>query len=197
MNFDELLPLSTMVDTPSAPSGYPSHLRTAFIRSTMGGMRELRDAAVRDGHEVTEVLLHRRDGWVFWHRKATGWIIDGTNWQSSREDETTLKVDNKTNVEQEVFDLIVGDASDIGTMAGLRARTQACEDLLHEITDPMDLEDGESIVYFLDPDEHFSVRYQVHSDDNGYSYDTHQYRIGLLIERNEADYWDGNGSLKQ
>lgn len=197
MNFDELLSQADLVETTSEASGYPSNLSMAFTCATMSALRELRAAAIEDVHNVTEVLLHRQDGWALWHRKARGWIIDNTNWQSSKESDTVLRVDNKTNIGQDVFDLIVGDASRIRTMDELRMYARACEDLLNELADPDDMEDGESIVYFLDPDQLYSVRYEVHSDQNGYSYDTHQYCIGLLIKQNEAGYWDGDESLKR
>lgn len=185
MSFDELLWEADKVETTSEANGYPSRLKMAFTFNTMSRLRELRDAAIEEGHKVTEVFLHRQDGWALWHSSKRH--IEGIDWQALTEQDITIHLTNATDVEQEVFDLIVGDTSLIRSMRDLETYTLLCKRLLGELADPDCMEDGESIMYFLDLDQGYSVKYEVHSDQNGYSYDTHHYCLALLIEQVEED----------
>lgn len=184
--YQDMIANAECVDTTREASGYPRGLKVAYTADTMGELRELRDAAEAAGHEVEVIRLHRQDGWALWARSEGGDLEDDAYMGRSERD-TVVTLNSDSHAEAEAFDLLCGEGFTIEDENGLFRTAAAVRNLADELPDTSDLEEGEAINVFVDLDN-ACVDYTVKTGQNGYSYDTHQYRTAILIkEREEAE----------
>jgi hypothetical protein len=183
-NYRDLIAKAERIDTTTGMNGYPRALRVAYTADTMGELRALKDAAEAEGHEVEVIRLHRRDGWNLWERHYDSGL-DDDRWMGIDDHDWTVKIDKDSAIGQVAFEAVVGtDGGHIQDPAALFDAAQQVQELADALPDPDDLEEGEEVVCFLDPDNGWSIDYTVKTGQNGYSHDTHQYRTALLIATN-------------
>jgi hypothetical protein len=184
-SYADALTAAKAIDTTTGMNGYPSHLKVAYTADTMEELRDLKEAAEAEGHEVSVLWLHRREAWALWERN-NGHDLDDDAWMGQSERDWTITIDNTTNSEQEAFDAICGTRYEVEDAADLIAKAKMVQELAKELGDGDDLGDGEKIIAFLDSSE-WGINYTVRTGQNGYSYDTHQYKTALLIEEREQE----------
>jgi len=185
-SYAEALSAAHTVDTTTGMNGYPQHLKVAYTADTMGELRELKEAAEADGHEVTVLRLHRRDGWALWERSRDNNLEDDA-WMGIGEQDWTVRVHANTDREQEAFEVICGTKYEVESAFDMLNAANNVRSLASELPSPHDLEDGEQVIVFLDANNGYSINYTVKTGQNGYSYDTHHYCTALLIEEREEE----------
>lgn len=181
------LDLSTaeQVDTTTGMNGYPRHLRVAYTADTMGELRELKEAAEAAGHEVSVIQLHRRDGWALWER-SNDHDLDDDRWMGIGETDWTITLDPNSSCDDEAFSAVCGEGYEVTDAADLFKNAEQVRELAADLPDPSDLKEDERIVCFLNTNE-WSIDYTVRTGQNGYAYDTHQYKSALLIVERQED----------
>lgn len=187
---DELREAATKVETTSEWNGYPSHLRVMYTADTMADLRELHDAAVAEGHEANVYILHRQDGWSFWHRQTAGSVhdLDDDRWMSRNESDWTVDINADSDRMAEAFRAVCGEGYQVQDAADLIAKAEAVRGLAEDLTDPDILEPGQIERHWLDVTDGYRVLYRVRTGDTGYYYDTHHYCVAvMIIEREEDD----------
>lgn len=173
------------VDTTTGMNGYPQHLRVAYTADTMGELRALKEAAEAAGHEVSVIQLHRRDGWALWER-SNDHNLDDDRWQGTGDNDWTITIEPNSNCDNEAFNAVCGDGYEVEDAGDLFKRSEQVSSLSDALPDPSDLNEGERIVCFIDTGS-WSIDYTVKTGQNGYAYDTHQYKSALLIAEREQD----------
>jgi hypothetical protein len=80
---------------------------------------------------------------------------------------------------------VVADGLQFDTLQDLQRTTEQCiifkndiEDILSELED----NDEQSATVFYDPDQNYRIEYYATDETTGYSYDTHQYQVALLVD---------------
>ena len=184
--YAEALSTARTVDTTTGMNGYPQQLKVAHTADTMGELRELKEAAEAEGHEVTVLQLHRRDGWSLWERR-TDYNLDDDAWMGVGEQDWTIRVNAKTDREQEAFEVICGTKYEIESASDMLNAAENVRALAKELPRPHDLEEGQEVIVFLDANNGYCINYTVCTGQNGYSYDTHHYCTALLIEEREEE----------
>lgn len=184
--YQERLSRARKVDTTSERSGYPRNIKVAYTADTWEELLGLEAAALKAGHQVEAVRLHRRDGWALWHREHI-WSIDTTAYTASGDLDFAIRIEHDTNTDAEAFRAVLGeDGQDIQEAKDLymaAAQVSTLADALAAESD--DLEEGEFCMVFLDGAD---ILYAVPSTVNGYSYDTHQFTTAIIItETNETE----------
>lgn len=181
------LDLSTAerVDTTTGQNGYPRHLRVAYTADTMGELRALKEAAEAEGHEVSAIRLHRRDGWALWERDHDH-DLDDDRWMGESDNDFTIKLDRSSNLDDEAFSAVCGGGYEVHDASDLFKKAEQVRSLSNELPDPSDLSDGESIVCFIDTGN-WCIDYTVNTGQNGYTHDTHHYKSALLIVERQED----------
>lgn len=172
------------VDTTTGINGYPRDVRVAHTADTMAELRTMKESFEHDGYDVAVVQLHRRDGWALWERSSDH-NLDDDRWTVTDPDSFSLRLVPGDDLMEEAFKWIVPDASEIQSAADLLSYADRVRQLADQLPDPSDLLDGEDYAVTLRDD--LTVAYYVKTGQNGYAYDTHQYRSALLIEKREDE----------
>lgn len=172
------------IDTTTGMNGYPQALRVAHTADTMAELREAKEQAEAQGHSVTVLRLHRRDGWALWVRDHHHGL-DDDHWMGVSESDTTIRITNESNVEDEAFNLVVGEGGEMYSAQELFDAAKRVRELADELPDPDTLEEGDEVVCFLG--QGHRVEYTVATGQNGYCCDTYQYCSALLVVEREDD----------
>lgn len=161
--------------TTSDASGYPRYLKVVYTTDTMEELREAKEAAEEAGAEVDVIRMHRRDGWNLWCRSMDADLSDDA-WTG--EDGRTMRWTLPPGEDREAlaFEIVMGDdGRDIRDVEALRKALRGVEDLAGDIPEP----DERDVYLFVD--DELRIAYTVEDGHNGYSYDTHHYRTGLIV----------------
>lgn len=177
--------VAKQVDTTTGQNGYPRQLRVAYTADTMGELRSMKEEAEKNGHEVSVVQLHRRDGWALWVR-SNDYNLDDDRWTGTSETDWTITLNQNSNCDAEAFAAICGGGCEIEDAYDLFKKAEQVRSLSDELPDPSDLAEGERVVCFIDAGE-WAIEYAVRSGQNGYSRDTHHYKSALLITEREQE----------
>lgn len=172
------------VDTTTGLNGYPRDVRVAYTADTMAELRTMKEDFESAGYDVAVVQLHRRDGWALWERSSDH-NLDDDRWTPIDPGSFRLHLVNGDDLLEKAFKLIVPDVSEIQSADDLLSYADRVRELADELPDPDDLLDGEEYAVTLRDD--LTVAYYVRTGQNGYAYDTHQYRSALLIEKREEE----------
>jgi len=175
----------TATETTTAANGYPQGLRyTLTDFDSISQLKTLSEQLTAEGREVEEVILHKRDGWQLWSR-SRGSVTHGMfRKQSSGEWTIDLLTDTtRCNTEQEAFDLIAG-GREFTDLEEMRKAVEQIDNLKEEfdnILSGVEDQGQTSVTVFYDPDQNYRVNYYATDETTGYSYDTHHYKVGLII----------------
>lgn len=175
---------SQRIETTSEGNGYPRHLRKAYTAETMADLREAKEQAEADGCTVEVIQLHRRDGWAFWHRHGTLRDLEDDAWMGWGASDWTVDIEHGGDLLELAFEIVCGMGYEVQDVADLLAKARAVQDLADCLPDPDELEEGEMVRVWLEGTE---ILYTVHTGQNGYCYDTHQWRTALLITEPEEE----------
>lgn len=153
------------VETTSESNGYPSNLKDALI-----GFDTFEEAeALAKEHGLDIMLLHRRDGWQLWHRKANAYepmTITSADYGDDYSDLQCMSAEDF--YAEEVAPML--DA--FSTLAELKAFVESKE----EIRDEM-LTMGEDEIMILHDGKFYE---KIEKNPMSWSFDTHNYEIGLV-----------------
>lgn len=186
--YQAALELCKTVDTTEGGgNGYPRRLRLAYTADTMAELRALKEAAESEGHEVSVLMLHRRDGWALWERHNDDYL-DDERWMNVSEDDWTIDIENNSDRMAEAFRTVCAEGYEVEDAADLFAKAEWVRELAEDLADLDDLEDGEIVRHWLDANNGYSIAYTVHTGQNGYAYDTHQYITALVITEREEEF---------
>lgn len=170
MNYDDFTTVYTTTDL----NGYPRNERTAIIAETRTELAQIKSDLIAQGHEVEEVYLHRRAGQGHWHRTGTAHFqID---FATSNDADTKLEITAQTQVDSMMSEQYPDDWFDEDS------HRQELKDELEMIQDS--LEGDEKATLFLDG---FGLLYYVTNESTGYTYDTHEYQLGFLVNEIDSD----------
>lgn len=169
-------------------NSYPRRLRRAYTADTIGELRDLVQAAQAAGHKVSVLYLHRRDGWALWERynTASDHDLEDDYFQAKAEDDWTITITNESDAKQEAFLAVCGEGYPVDDAQDLFRRAKQVRYLASELPDPANLEDGESVVVFMDANNR-SINYTVATGQNGYGYDTHEWCLAVEVEEVEEE----------
>lgn len=181
--FDEMIEMYERVDTTTGTNGYPQKLRVAYTADTMGELRTLHDRAKDGGYNVQVVRLHRRDGWALWGRLVPWNGLEDDNWTQAGPSDHPIVIDPDTDPQELAFDAV--GSTDIRSASDLHETSRRVRQLAHELPDPGDLCEGEKWYVFLGDDG--CIDYTVKTGQNGYSFDTHHYKTGLIITAKDEE----------
>jgi hypothetical protein len=162
----------TATETTTASNGYPQGLRYALTDfESITQLKELSEQLTSEGREVEEVILHKRDGWQLWVR-SVGSVTHGMYCQESANDWTIdiAPNDDTTGIASELVGIEDDSPEDMVNIAERFAKDLKGEQ-----------RQDTTVTVFYDPDQNYRIDYSATDETTGYSYDTHNYKVGLLI----------------
>jgi predicted RNA binding protein YcfA (HicA-like mRNA interferase family) len=162
----------TATETTTASNGYPQGLRYALTDfESITQLKDLADQLTAEGREVEEVILHKRDGWQLWAR-SNGSVTHGMYRQQSSNDWTVdiAPNDDTHEIARELVGIVEDSSEELTNIAERFAKY-----LKNEQRQDM------TVTVFYDPNQNYRVDYCATDETTGYSYDTHSYKVGLLI----------------
>lgn len=156
-----------LIETTSEMNGYPRNLKKAIIG--FNTFDEAWELANRYGLSVQEFT--RRDGWQLWVRGGRMW--EEYDYAQIREDDTDIEVYSPGEEDDVIEELkyFLGICDDLGEMRHFINNTREVLDALN------DCEDNQIVITSFGKLEGVYERKVM-----SYSYDTHQYVIGIGIE---------------
>lgn len=166
-----------MVETTIGTNGYPSRVRPALTCDSISTLQKVLD----ENENMESVWLHKRDGWSLWERSNGGYMNPDTFMRESEiEYSIRLVCDENTTIE-DVFVAIFGyDWYEY----------QSTKDIIGNISNWENGEWGDLIRdrfvgrVFYNPFNDYAIDYTVEIDQNGYCYDTHHYKYGIIESEN-------------
>lgn len=168
-------------ETTDKSNGYPSNLRYALTFESISELESHAKQLWEQGHDPQRVMLHRKDGWNLWHRQGAG--VHKGMFRKSTDSEWTTEVDMQDNADEVAF-RVVAEGREFDPIEDLQKTTEQCLSFRNEIEDILsELEDNnqQSATVFYDPDQDYRIDYYATDETTGYSYDTHQYQVGLIV----------------
>lgn len=166
-----------IVETTIGTNGYPSRVRPALTCDSISTLQKVLD----ENENLESVWLHKRDGWSLWER-SNGGYLDPETFMKESEIEYSIKLvcDENTTIE-DVFVAIFGyDWYEY----------QSTKDIIGSISNWENGEWGDLIregfvgQVFYNPFNDYAIDYAVQVDQNGYCYDTHHYKYGIIESEN-------------
>jgi hypothetical protein len=179
------------VETTSEANGYPANLRQALTFDTITDLLVCSDELTKSGHSVTELLLHKRDGWQLWHRRATS--IDHRMFRKATDSESVLEVNISDDDNEVAFDLIAQGRTftDLEEMRRAIDNVETFKDELENILSEVEDKGLTEATVFYDPNN-YAIRYWADNETIGYSHDTHTYQVALMVDWKEEDEEDND-----
>lgn len=160
------------VETTSESNGYPRNLKDALVGFDTFEQAE----ALAKEHGLDIMLLHKRDGWQLWHRKANAYEPMTITSADYGDDYSDLQCMS----EEDFYDEEVAPMLDaFSTLAELKAFIESKE----EIWDEMSTMD-ETELMILHDGKYYE---KIEKNPMSWSFDTHNYEIGLVMLRKEVE----------
>ena len=160
------------VETTSESNGYPRNIKDALI-----GFDTFEEAeALAKEHGLDIMLLHKRDGWQLWHRKANAYepmAITSADYGDDYSDLHCMSAEDF--YDEEVAPML--DA--FSTLAELKAFVESKEAIWEEMSTM-----GEDELMILHDGQYYE---KVEKSPMSWSFDTHNYEIGLVMLRKEVE----------
>ena len=130
--------------------------------------------------EVHIIELSRRDGQDLWNRtdctanKGKYAMVNDTDW--------TVVFDPETdNAEELAFEVVCEDRD----TTSYETLMLMCE-IMEAFKEELEAIDEKSRIFY-DPDNNYTIKYIVTDESTGYSYDTHNTKLGIMIDFAEED----------
>lgn len=182
----------TAIETTSEANGYPRNLRHVITSDKIWRLLEFRDKITTEGHTVTELMLHKRDGWQLWAR--TGASIEHGMFRRVSNGEWTIEMSTAHESCAVAFEVIVKgkEITSLNHMRALLDRATKFEDELSDIKQEVDDRGNTDFTIFYDPDQDYRIDYWADNDTVGYSHDTHTYQVALMVDWKEAEDEDND-----
>ena len=160
------------VETTSESDGFPRNLKDALI-----GFDTFDDAeALAKEHGLDIMLLHKRDGWQLWHRKANAYEPMTITSADYGDDYSDLEyMDEEDFYDEEVAPML--DA--FSTLTELKAFVESKEEMWEEMSTM-----GEDEIMILHDGKYYEI---IRKPCMSWSFDTHNYEIGLVKMRKEVE----------
>jgi len=166
IDFLELANEFTLIETTSEANGYPRNLRKAIIGfETFEQAKELAEK-----HNLSVEMFERRDGWDLWARR--GHILNAFDMASIYIEEG---YDFYKNISFEDFcerEDVLGTLKACADFYEMSAWLESYKNIFEEIED---LKEGEILIK-----DNYSNTFVSKEYTMAYSYDSHQYAIGLI-----------------
>jgi len=175
------------VETTSEASGYPRNLRHVLTFQTITELLNCSEELTAEGHTVTELLLHKRDGWQLWAR--TRGSIEHGMFRRASDNDWTIEVDASEDPKDVAFRLLF-DGVELDSLDGIRGRLAAADRFAEEVENIIEASrdnNCDEVTIFYDPDQNYRIDYWADNDTVGYSYDTHAYEVALMVDWKEDD----------
>lgn len=155
-----------LIETTSEANGYPRSLRKAII-----GFKTFEQAEeLAEKHNLSIEMFERRDGWDLWARRdTTHKSFDMANIYVEEGYDFYKRISFEDFCEREDVSGTLKECEDFDEMS---AWLENFKDLFEEIED---LKEGEILIKDNDSNTFVSKEYTM-----AYSYDSHQYAIGLI-----------------
>ena len=166
-------------ETTSQRNGFPSHLKLALTDfESISEYERIRDELIEQGHGVKEIELHRRDGWDLWGRSPVN--VRNGMYATPNDDDTYIIISSwsEESIDDVVFDSFIRDM-EFETLQDFKRGIKIFETLTNECNQVIR---EDAVVLFLNPDNDYAVERIISEQDTGYSYDTHNYKLGLIVE---------------
>jgi hypothetical protein len=171
-------------ETTSGMNDYPSHLKMALTDfDTITQFEEVRDRLKSEGHDVEEIQLHRRDGWALWERGGVS--VRKGMYATASQTETTLTIGCDESPNDCVFEFLI-EGMEFDDAEQFERYMKMYKYLVAEVESAK--KEDETVTLFLDPNNNYKVNYVVSDESTGYSEDTHNYKLGLLVVWAEHKY---------
>ena len=180
------------VETTSKANGYPANLRHVLTFDTITHLLKCYEELTAEGHTVTELMLHKRDGWELWAR--TKGSIEHGMFRTTSESEFSVNIDWLDTSEQVAF-RVVCEGMDPETLGDIRRKLRIADDFAQEVKNILSaIEDrgNAEATIFYDPDQDYRINYWADNDTVGYSHDTHTYQVALMVDWKEAEDEDND-----
>lgn len=176
IDFRDYFDLET-VETTSSQSGYPEYLKTAYTSDSLKELDNFKTALENEFKlEVEVVFLHKKDGWNLWSRVNAG-FLDLKHYYRHWENEWSLEILKDDSIE-DIIEALLGE----GWEDNVDDPDQAYIDWADSEWGELVNSNWEGIVFY-NPDDEFSINYTLTEDQNGYCYDTHHYKYGLIVNK--------------
>ena len=179
-------------DTTSEANGYPKNLRHVLTFDTITHILKCSEELTAEGHTVTELMLHKRDGWQLWAR--TGTSITHGMFRRASNGEWTIEMSTAHETCAIAFEVIVKDKeiTSLNHMWSLLNRATRFEDELSDIKQEVDDRGNTDVTIFYDPDQDYRINYWADNETVGYSHDTHSYQVALMVDWKDSEDEDND-----
>lgn len=176
------------VNTTSEANGYPRNLTYAIVSDSFKELKELREIAENEGFICEFIKINKKDGWDLWVRG--GYVFDNTWCKQISEQDYTVDI-NTENSEEERFEEAAAIsyfnlnsfAEQISECEDFNSAIELVENFKNKTQNIVD-EAGENngvVRVFYDNDNDL-IDYVISDDETGYSYDTNNYQIALVMK---------------
>lgn len=178
-----------ITETTTGVNGYPKQLKQVLTGfNSISECIMIKEVLETEGHLVTELKLHRKDGWSLWERSNCP--IRSGMYMTISQNNWTIDVGINDDEKQVAFNLICGgrEFENLDDMTYYMDITVDFANELYHILSDLEYAGVNSGRVFYNPDNDYNIDYFTHDESVGYSFDTHTYQIGLMVEFKEEDY---------
>lgn len=157
-------------------NGYPKNLKRAYTNFKTYEEAE-RFARKYNGRVVR---LHKKEGWSLWENQGCQYGLLERDLEGEFSDKMTFRKGSEDDFLENVRETIKDDIDSGISMTGLREKAERMQINLERIED---LEEGEVMI----TDQAMEYQETIKEKCISYSYDTHIYSIGVVIERTDVE----------
>lgn len=167
------------VSTTSESNGYPSNVDGAIISDSIQELIDTGTKLMELGFHVDWLYLHKKDGWDLWHRTSVGYFELGC---FAKVDDQDFYFDydpewSEYEAKEAIFEEIV--KSDTPDNYGMLCHWVERVDNYYQEMKFATVKTR----FFLDAVNDLTIEYSVSDDQANYSNDTHNYQLGIAIEK--------------
>jgi hypothetical protein len=179
------------IETTAEYNGYPRNLKWVLIFDSISKLKEIKEKLDKD-YFVSEIELHSKDGQQLWGRRNT--IVELGMYCKSNDDEYTTDIDaDSDSLEEDIFNAFQEniifdnyDYDDYDSIKELIKNLEKRNEMIQEWVKEIEVLDG-IVTVFYDPYPDNSIDYIVSQESTSYSYNTHNYQCGLIVEFSDTD----------
>lgn len=182
------------VETTSEGNGYPSNLKLALTFDSITRLKEVASAlSSKKGYDVSEVELHKKDGWQLWSRSNTPIRLGMYTKANDLNNVAYLNAQSEM-LEDAIYQAVVGNDfiddfdfdDEVSEFDRLFKWMEAKREIMAKWISEIEKYEGD-ITIFYDVEQNYEIDYIVSDEATGYSYDTHNYQCGLIIDFSNTD----------
>lgn len=186
LNIDvgELYPQLTRVETTIGSNGYPKGLQFAYHCESRKEMAEIVEELTNSGHDVTELMLRKRNGQQLWNRDLQNHFSVDFETANDFDSCINLDMDNgEFHIKYDIEAVLIGDDEDHREELGQEKIDKIVDDFYEDVKYHIG-----RIKVFYRPDYDNDVDYVITEDCTGYyDGDVTTYQMAFSVELPEEE----------